>query len=159
MIYIRGAFCFVIAVALHWWWTTHLSFMGLSPQLLLVLTIVAAARYGAAAAMCVGFPWGLALDVHEAHLFGSNALSLTLVSYGIGAVRRQVDMTGAGSLAAVVLGTTAAFFVLRGVLGLVFLKNFIWVGWMPFILDPFYNCLVLPGAVWAWSVVDGGGRR
>jgi rod shape-determining protein MreD len=155
MSYLRGLFCFVAAIFLHWFWSTHFSFLGLTPQILLVLTIVAAARFGPAAGMCVGFAWGLALDVHEIHLFGSNALSLVLVAYFIGSTRKQVDMNTLGSLSAVVLGTTLGFFVFRGLLGLLFLRSFQWVGWTPFLVDPFYNCLILPFAMWAWSTVEG----
>lgn len=131
------------AMALHWWWTTHFSPFGLAPQLLLVLTVVTAARRGPVRAMCLGFIWGLFLDLMSARLFGANALALTLVAYGTGSVRRQVDVTGLAPQCLVIFAMTWAYFLLLGTLSAVFPpKQFMWVGWAPFLVDPFYNCLV-----------------
>lgn len=157
MSYFRMAALFFIAVAVNWWWAYYLSFSGLSPQILLVLTIVAAARLGSNLAMCFGFSWGLAMDVFSAHLFGANALALTLVGYGVGAVRRQVDVNGFGSLCVVVLNMTWGYFIFKGILGLVFMRYFSWIGWTAFLLDPLYNCLLLPIGLWAWNTAIGAG--
>ena len=135
----------------HWWWTTHLSVAGLAPQLLLVLTVITAARRGPIRAMCLGCVWGLFLDVMSARLFGANALALTLVGYGTGSVRRQIDVTGLAPQCLVVFGMTWAYFVLLGLIGLVFLKTFLWVGWPSFVVDPFYNCVVGAAVFMIWN--------
>lgn len=152
MNFLRMPLLFVLALVAHWTWSTYFSFLGLSPQILLVLTVVAAARFGAITAMCFGFAWGLFLDTFQVHLFGSNALALTIVGYLVGSVRRQIDVTGVGSLCVMVLGMTWGYFLLLGLLGLVFMKNFLWVGWPVFMIDPFYNCLIIPAAFVAWGV-------
>lgn len=150
---------FFMAVAAHWWWSAYLSFFGLSPQILLVLTIVAAAKLGPNTAMCFGFGWGLALDVFSAHLFGANALALTLVGYAVGVVRRQIDVNALGPLCVMVMGMSWGYFLLSGLLSLVFMKTFSWIGWNAFLLDPFYNCLLLPFGMWAWNGAVGGPLR
>ena len=88
MNFLRGAIFFLTAMLIQWWWATHFSLAGLAPQLLLILTVVVAARQGPVRAMCLGFGWGLFLDVLNPALFGANALALTLAGYGTGALRR-----------------------------------------------------------------------
>jgi rod shape-determining protein MreD len=156
--YFRTAALFFVAIVAHWWWSSYFSFSGLSPQLLLVLTVVAAAKLGPNAAMTFGFFWGLFLDVFAAHLFGANALALTLVGYGVGVARKQVDVSGFAPLSAMILAMTWAYFLLLSLLGLVFLRSFAWVGWAPFLVDPIYNCLLLPFGNWAWSAALGEER-
>jgi rod shape-determining protein MreD len=138
----KGFVGFFGAMVLHWWWTTHFTVFGVAPQLLLVLTVITAARSGPVRAMCLGFVWGLFLDLLTARLFGANALALTLVGYATGSIRRQVDVTGPAPQSIVVFAMTWVYFLLIGVIAALFLKQFQWVGWAPFLLDPFYNCLL-----------------
>lgn len=142
MNFTRGALFFIIAMFAQWWWSTHLSLAGLSPQLLLVLTVIIAARQGPIRAMCLGFGSGLFLDVLSPDLFGANALALTLAGYGAGSVRRLIDVAGLAPQCFVVFGMTWAYFLMLGAIGLIFAKHFLWVGWTAFLLDPLYNCLV-----------------
>ena len=146
----RGVLAFLLAMVAHWWWTTHLSAFGVAPQLLLVLTVIAAARGGPVKAMVAGFSWGLFLDLLNARLFGANALALTLVGYGTGSIRRQVDVTGIGPQTVVIFSMTWAYFLLIGMLSKIFASQFLWVGWAQFLIDPFYNCFVglLIALVW-----------
>ncbi|OGR88836.1 MAG: rod shape-determining protein MreD [Elusimicrobia bacterium RIFCSPHIGHO2_02_FULL_57_9] len=141
MNFLRGAIFFLTAMLIQWWWATHFSLAGLAPQLLLILTVVVAARQGPVRAMCLGFGWGLFLDVLNPALFGANALALTLAGYGTGALRRLVDVTGLAPQCVVVFGMTWAYFLALGMIGVVFAKYFVWVGWPAFLFDPFYNCL------------------
>ena len=147
---LRTAVFFFLAMFGHWWWTTYFSFSGLSPQILLVLTVVVAARQGPIRAMCLGFGWGLFLDVLNANIFGANALVLTLIGYGTGSVRRFVDVTGLASQCVVVFGMTWAYFLVFGSLGLIFTGHFFWVGWPAFLFDPLYNCLTAAAVFLFW---------
>ena len=141
---------FVLAMLAQWWWSTHFSIAGVAPQVLLVATVAMAARYGSIWAMGCGFFWGLFLDVLSPRLFGANALALVWVGYGTGSVRRQMDVAGLAPQCLLVFGTTWAYFMLLGLLGSVFAKTFLWVGWPVFLAGPFYNCLltVLLYSVW-----------
>jgi rod shape-determining protein MreD len=152
MSHVRGAVLFLAAALLQWWWSTRMPFWGLSPQILLVLTVAMAARLGPNSGMCYGFLWGLALDILRPELFGGNAFALMLVGYGTGALRRQIDVLDLFSQYMIVFFMTWAYFLFYGVLGAVFAKSFIWVGWPSFICDPFYNCLIVPlaGLACAW---------
>lgn len=133
---------FVGGMLLQWWWSTHFSFAGLAPQVLLVLTVAMAARYGPLRAMTLGFFWGLFLDVLAARMVGANALLLTLVAYATGSVRRQIDLLGIGPQSVMVVALSLVYFLLWGLLGAVFLKTFLWVGWLAFLVDPLYNVLL-----------------
>lgn len=156
--WVRLAGVFFAAMLAQWWWSTHGSIGGVAPQLLLVLTVAMAARYGSLRAMFLGFFWGLFLDVLSARLVGANALAFTLVAYGTGSVRRQVDLLGLGPQCLMVAGSTMAYFVAMGLLGLVFLKSFLWVGWKAFLIDPFYNCAVAVFVYALWEPLIEGGR-
>lgn len=155
MNYFRMTVLFVLALVGQWWWSTHMLVFGLAPQLLLVLTVIAGSRLGPIGAMCFGFAWGLCLDIFEAHLFGAKALSLTLVGYGVGTARRQIDVSGLGPLCAIVLPMSWGYYLLPSLLGGIFKAGFLWVGWSIFLLGPIYNCLIIPLADWAWESVVG----
>ncbi|MFA6002874.1 MAG: rod shape-determining protein MreD [Elusimicrobiota bacterium] len=152
MNHLRGAFLLVAAAFVQWWWSTHFAFWGLSPQIPLVLTVAIAARQGPAAAMGYGFVWGLCLDSLRPELFGANALVFTLIGYGTGTVRKQIDLADMLSQCVAVVMMTWGYFLMYGMLGLIFAKSFIWVGWAAFICDPFYNCLLVPfgAGLWFW---------
>jgi len=152
MSHLRGAVLFVAAAFLQWWWSTHLSLWGLSPQVLLVLTVAIAARAGSNPGMCYGFLWGLFLDALRPHLFGANAFALMLAGYATGTMRRQMDVVDIVSQCVVVFLLTWGYFLFYGLLGLVFAKTFFWVGWAACLCDPLYNCLLVPFAAlcWAW---------
>lgn len=155
MSYPRGAVLFLAAALLQWWWSMSLSFWGLTPQLLLVLTVAMSARVGPNAGMCYGFLWGLFLDVLRPDLFGGNALALLLVGFGAGALRRQIDVLDLVSQTVMVALMSWGYFLFYGLLGAVFAKSFIWVGWPAFLFDPLYNCLLVPfaGLACAWLKV------
>lgn len=147
----RLALLFVGAMAVQWWWSSHMAVAGLAPQLLLVLTVMTAARQGAVPAMFMGFLWGLFLDLLNAHLFGANALILTLAAYGTGAARRQVDVAALAPQCLMIVVMTLAYFLLLGLLGLIFERAFLWVGWEALVFDPIYNCLLGLFLAAAWQ--------
>jgi rod shape-determining protein MreD len=142
MNYVRGAALFVGAMFLQWWWNLHFSYWGAAPQFLLALTVVVAARRGPVTAMLVGYAWGLFSDTMRADLFGADALLYALAGYAAGMVRRQIDLSAPEPLAATVFLMTWAYAILLGVLGHVFMKSFVWVGWVSFLTAPFMNSLV-----------------
>jgi len=152
MTFARGALLFVGAMFLQWWWNTHLAYWGLTPQILLALTILVAARRGPLAAMIVGWVWGLFSDTLRADLFGANALLYMLAGYASGVVRRQMDLRAIGPLAATVFLLSCAYSLLLGALGAVFAKSFFWVGWASFLAAPVLNALVATFAAFAWEV-------
>ncbi len=153
MIALRMTALYFIAALGQWWLSTYLRVGSLSPQLLLVLTVVAAARQGPVAAMCFGFAWGLCMDVYSIHLVGGNSLALTLVGYGVGTLRRQVDVSSIAPASVIILGVSWGYFLLIGTLGLLFLKHFLWSGWIPFLFDPVINCVMAPALFWLWDAV------
>lgn len=158
MSYLRWVILFFLAALLQWGWSTYFSFFGLSPQIFLILTIIAAAKRGAVAAMCFGFMWGLCLDVFEVRLFGANALAFTLVGYGVGMARRQIDVAAFAPMALLLIHGTWGYFLLKGLLGLIFIKYFSWVGWFSFSLDPLLNCLMLPMMLGLWNSLIGASQ-
>ncbi len=153
MKYFAMAALFVMGALAHWGWNSYFSVLGLSPQVVLILTIAAGARQGPLAAMALGFSWGLFLDVFQVHLVGANALTLTLAGYIVGVARRQVDVAAGPSQIMIVLAISWGAFLLRGLLGLIFAGQFFWVGWAPFLFDPLYNCLVAPFLFFLWDRV------
>ena len=142
MNFIRGAVLFVAAMFLQWWWNAHLAYWGAAPQFLFALTILIAARRGPVTAMLIGFAWGLFSDTLRADLFGADALLYALAGYAAGMVRRQLDLSAPEPLAATVFLMTWAYALFLGVLGHVFLKSFVWVGWVAFLTAPFMNAFV-----------------
>lgn len=152
MTFVRGLVLFVGAMFVHWWWNTHLALWGAAPQILLALTILIAARRGPISAMLLGFVWGLYADTIRADLFGANALLYMLAGYCAGMVRRQMDLRAIGPLAATVFILSWTYALLFGVLGQIFLKSFLWIGWPSFLAAPFLNAMVaIVGAV-VWEV-------
>lgn len=135
---------FVAAIILHWLWSSYLPVFGLAPQILLILTVAVASCSGPVAGQCFGFAWGLVWDALGAHVFGAHALALTLTAYGVGMLRKQLDVSSGRSQLVLLAVLTPAYLLFYGLTGLVFEKSFLWAGWKVFLLCPFYNCLVAP---------------
>lgn len=144
MRYTAATIAFIVGIIVEWVWSTHFTVFDLAPQILLVLTIAVASRSGAVAAQCFGFAWGLYLDVVSAHVFGANALALTLVGYFVGSLRRQMDVASAAPQLVLIALLTPAYFLFYGLTGFLFEGEFLWVGWRIFLAGPFYNCLFAP---------------
>lgn len=151
---VRGFVLFIGAMFLQWWWNTHFAYWGAAPQFLLVLTILIAARRGPVLGMLAGFVWGLYLDVARAELFGASALTMTLAAYFVGVARRQIDLRAAGPLAATTLLFSWAAFLGHGLLGLTFTKSFESPGWIPLLITPFLNAVVVIAASVLWDARD-----
>ena len=50
---------------------------------------------------------------------------------------------------------TPCFFLYHGVAGWIFERDFLWVGWKQFLVDPLYNCVVVPfGFAFTQKFVD-----
>jgi len=142
---------FLLGMLAQWGCSTYLSFFGIAPQILLILTVVVASTQGPVPGQCFGFAWGLFLDVLGAHLFGANALGLTVAAYLVGMGRRQMDVSSPIPQIMVVGASTVAYFLFLGGAGIVFARHAFWVGWTAFLFDPLLNCLVAPAAFY---VVD-----
>ncbi len=143
---IKSAAIFLLGLVGEWFFSRYLSFHGLNPQVLLILTINVAAFNGAPEAMVFGFFWGLCWDALSLKLFGARALALTLIAYGLGLVRRQVDMVTPASQAIVAVLSTIAYRLILGLIYLVFSGQFLWLGGLIFLIEPLYNgvfCFVL----------------
>lgn len=144
MRFLRGAALFVGALALQWWWSTHMSLFGLAPQLLLVLCAALASERGAPVAQSYGFFWGLCLDAAEPRLFGAHALGLTLAGYLVGVVRRQMDVAGPAPQLVLAVAVSWLYYLLLASAGLLFEGRAFWVGWKVFWLGPAFNAAVAP---------------
>jgi len=141
---VRALALFAAGIAVEWFWSTHLPVFGLSPRVLLILTIAAASCGGSVVGQCYGFFWGLFLDVLSAHTFGAGALALTLVGYCVGNLRRQMDVSSPPSQVMVVCFTSVAYGLFVGLMGLVFERHFYWPGWNVLVGGTLYNGLVAP---------------
>ncbi|PCI36988.1 MAG: rod shape-determining protein MreD [Elusimicrobia bacterium] len=144
MKYISAVFVYIAGIFVHWLWSRHFPIFGLAPNVLLALTVAAAARSGPVAGQCFGFAWGLSLDLLGAHVFGANALAFTFIGYGIGSMRRQMDVESAPSQAVIILVLTPAVFIFYAVIGFIFERHFLWIGWVPFLLIPLYTAAASP---------------
>ena len=142
MKYASACAVFVAGIIAQWFWSTYLPLSDISPQILLILTMAVSSEAGPVAGQCYGFAWGLALDAMSVHVFGANALLLTLAGYFVGVLRRQMDVTGPASQVMLAALITPAYYLLFGFLGMLFEHQFLWVGWKLFLVNPFYNCLV-----------------
>lgn len=132
-------------VTLHWlfsFWTG----MSATPQFALVATVVVGVLRGPAAGESFGFCSGLLLDALGAHLFGANALVQTLIGYGVGRLRRQMDASLPPPQMAVVFLLSWAQFAALGLLGTVFLGRFQGRWLHGLLLVPVYNALLAPFA-------------
>lgn len=147
----RSSLLFVGVMLLQWWWNTHLAYWGAAPQFLLALTILIAARRGPVTAMLIGFAWGIFSDTLRADLFGANALLYAAAGYWSGMARKQIDLRAMGPLAAVVFILSWGYALMIGVVGLVFQKSFLWIGWVPALFTPFLNALTASVAAVIWE--------
>ncbi|MFA6093041.1 MAG: rod shape-determining protein MreD [Elusimicrobiota bacterium] len=144
----RVLILFFLALAAEWFWSTYLSVWGVAPQLLLLCTLAVASQSGPVAGQCYGFFWGIFLDVLDVHVFGAAMLILTLTGYVVGGLRRQMDVSGASSQMTVTAGLSLIYWLSLGLAGLVFERQFLWVGWKIFILGTAFNVILAPAVFW-----------
>jgi rod shape-determining protein MreD len=142
--YFGAVFIFFGGMILHWWWSTYFTMWGLAPHLLLILTVAIAASAGPVVGQCYGFAWGLFLDSVGVHLFGANALVLTIAAWLVGNARRQMDVSSPLSQTMVVGAATLGHLVALAVLGYVFERQTYWPGWTTGLLLPVANALAAP---------------
>ena len=145
MKYLCYGLIFLAGVWVQWIWSTYLSFWGLAPQVLLVLTVALASREGPVLAISFAFAWGLCNDVARIHLFGVEALLLTCVAYGVGLVRHQIDLSSLLPQVVLLAAISYVYFPASAAVGLVFEGHAFWAGWREFFLTPIFNCIVAPG--------------
>lgn len=143
---LEAAVLFFGGLVAHWLASTQLSFWGLSPHVLFVLTLGTAAAVGPVQGQCLGFFWGLALDALSGHVFGANALGFTLTAYAVGMLRRQMDTASPPSQMVLAAATVPLYAIYYGLAGSVFEHRFLWPGWGSFLLDPVYTALIAPAA-------------
>ena len=156
MSFLRGVLVFAGVMFLQWWWNTHLSYWGITPQFLFALSILVAARRGPVAAMMIAWIWGLYADTLRADLFGANALLYTLAAYIAGNVRRQMDLRAVGPLATAVFLMSVIYAIAIGLIGTIFAKSFFWIGWPAFLVTPFLNALIAAFGALAWEIWGNG---
>ncbi|MBI5200763.1 MAG: rod shape-determining protein MreD [Elusimicrobia bacterium] len=144
MKYLGAVFVFFFGMVLHWWWSTYFTVWGMAPHLLLILTAAISASSGPIAGQCYGFMWGLFLDVIGVHLFGSNALVLTLVGYLVGSIRRQMDVSSPLSQTMLVAAVTLGYLFSLAGLGLGFEHQAYFAGWGNAFFLPLLNALAAP---------------
>lgn len=93
--------------------------LRVAPDLVMVVTIVAARRLDEDAALLVGFTGGVLADLLASSLLGWRALTLTLVAYMALRTRSRLDL-GLASGAVVVLILSLAGVLLLAVVGTLF---------------------------------------
>ncbi len=139
------------AMLAQWWWSAHAPAWAGSPQILLALTVVIAARDGAGLAVPFGWTWGLYSDVLRADLFGADALLYMLAGYAAGLVRRQVDLEAPGPLAVAVFLLSWLYLLARLALGLIFARTALWPGWIAALANPPLNAALAVAAAAMWD--------
>jgi rod shape-determining protein MreD len=135
-------------VALQWFFSLW-TFLGVTPQLALVATVAAAVIRGPAAGETFGFCAGLLIDALGTHLFGANALTLALIGYSVGRLRRQMDASLPPPQMAVVALLSWVHAALLGVVSLVFIGKFSMRPVHALVVLPLYNAILAP-FVFAW---------
>lgn len=93
--------------------------LRVAPDLVMVVTIVAARRLDEDAALLVGFTGGVLADLLASSLLGWRALTLTLVAYMASRTRSRLDLSLASG-AVVVLVLSLAGVVLLAIVGTLF---------------------------------------
>lgn len=144
MRYVGAVVLFLGGMLCHWWWSTYFTMWGVAPHLLLILTVAIATSSGPVAGQCYGFAWGMFLDSVGVHLFGANALILTVVAYFVGNARRQMDVSSPLSQTMVVAVVTLLHLAALAGLGLLFERQAYWAGWGLALTSPVINALVAP---------------
>lgn len=102
----------MLAGLVHWWWSAKLAVFGLAPNVIFAAALSAAILARPAKSICLGFFFGLYLDVLGASMFGGYALSYTLMAYGVYLMKRHLDLASPFSqaVAALVLTVVSTLF-------------------------------------------------
>ncbi len=144
MTLIRWVLVYCAAVLLHWWWTAHLTVLGVSPNILLVISMCAAALCGPFAAHAFAFFSGMYLDLMGTELFGGYAFVFTVLAYAVNWFRRHMDVVSPFSQAIMVWVMSIGGILIYQFVSVLFIHHPARMGIGFIFIEPAFNAALAP---------------
>ena len=142
--FLRAFAVFVLATLLHWVFVEIFSPLDINVGVMLVFTLITAARSGRAGAYTFAFFCGLFLDFFSNAMFGGYALVFTLVVFAFHKIENKIDFKEAGPQIVLTCVINIAATLAYGFLGKIFTAAFLWQGFKSFVLGSIITGLLMP---------------
>lgn len=142
--FLNICFIFVIATIAHWLSIELLGQYGLTLGIMFAFTLVMATKLSEFGGYTFGFLSGLFLDFFGNNLFGANALAFTWVLFIFYIIDDKIDFGDSGPQIVITAVLNMILLVFYGLIGKVFIDEFIWQGFYNFILGSCLTGLLLP---------------
>lgn len=143
MSFLYGALIYLFTCTFYWWWSSNLSFFGVSPNFVFAAVIAVSVMASPVRSMTYAFFFGLYMDMLSTSLFGAYALVYTLVSYAVHFMKRHFDLVSPFSQGIIALVMSPLAALAYGALSLAMAKINPF-GLKALLLEPLLNALVLP---------------
>lgn len=142
--FINVCFIFVIATIFHWIAIEVLGQYGIILGVMFAFTLVMASRLSEFGGYLFGFFSGLFLDFFGNNLFGANALAFTWLLFIFYIIDDKIDFRDSGPQIVITASLNMVLIILYGLIGKVFIGEFVWQGFVNFLLGSVLTGLLLP---------------
>lgn len=142
--FLNVCFIFVIATIIHWLAIEFLGQYGIIPGVMFAFTLVMASKLSEFGGYLFGFFSGLFLDFFGNTLFGASSLAFTCVLFIFYIIDDKIDFRDSTPQMVITTFLNMLLLVFYGLIGRVFTGEFVWQGFINFLLGSALTGLLLP---------------
>lgn len=142
--FLNVCFIFVVATIAHWLAIELLGQYGIILGIMFAFTLVMASKLSEFGGYLFGFFSGLFLDFFGKNLFGANALVFTWIIFIFYIIDDKIDFRDSGPQIVITTALNMLFLILYGLVGKVFIGEFVWQGFVNFLIGSVLTGLLLP---------------
>ena len=143
--YIYRVFLILVITIIHNTIFKSLSIAGIRPDLLLIITLFAAFKYGSMEGQITGFISGFAMDIFSSQLFGVNAFTKTIIGFAAGHFQKRIYSENAPTILLFIFISSFFNGLIFAIMNIIFRPNAIdfWNYIVSVLLiEMVYNCIV-----------------
>lgn len=142
--FLNVCFIFVIATIVHWLAIEIFGQYGIVLGIMFAFTLIMASKLSEFGGYLFGFLSGLFLDFFGNNLFGANALAFTWVLFVFYIIDDKIDFRDSAPQIVITTILNMLLLVFYGLISKFFIGEFIWQGFVNFIVSSVLTGLLLP---------------
>lgn len=142
--FLNVCFIFIIATIVHWLAIEIFSQYGIVLGVMFAFTLVMASKLSEFGGYLFGFFSGLFLDFFGNSLFGASSLAFTWVLFIFYIIDDKIDFRDSGPQVVITTLLNMLLLIFYGLIGRIFTGEFIWQGFINFLLGSILTGLLLP---------------
>lgn len=142
--FLNVCFIFIIATIAHWLAIEIFGQYGIVLGVMFAFTLVMASKLSEFGGYLFGFFSGLFLDFFGNSLFGASSLAFTWILFIFYIIDDKIDFRDSGPQVVITTLLNMLLLIFYGLIGRIFTGEFIWQGFINFLLGSALTGLILP---------------